>query len=254
MDVNETNNQKFHSQPSYYAIIPADVRYCKALIPMARLLYSEITALCNKEGFCWATNSYFAELYEVAPTTISEWVGQLIKHGFIKVEIPDKVHRKIYLTLREKPKQASGKAEAYPSGKAEANITSVINKINKSGVGFEEFWKAYPKKVEKKKAEAKWNRLKKFEQEAILADLPKRKATDQWQRGYVPNPMTYLNGERWNDELPADQKKEQEKEIEREREQARQNRIMEQRAEPNSPGAVKFRELMKNKLKIGRTM
>ena len=46
-------------KPNYYAILPAEVRYCKELSPMERLLYAEITCLCNHKGYCWATNNYF---------------------------------------------------------------------------------------------------------------------------------------------------------------------------------------------------
>lgn len=68
---------------SYYAIVPANVRYDKRLTNGAKLLYGEITALCNQGGYCWASNSYFAKLYEVSNTTISTWISQLEKCGHI---------------------------------------------------------------------------------------------------------------------------------------------------------------------------
>lgn len=72
---------------SYYAIIPANVRYDQDLTPNAKLLYGEITALCNEKGFCWATNEYFAELYNVSKTSISKWVSLLVQKGYINSEI-----------------------------------------------------------------------------------------------------------------------------------------------------------------------
>ena len=73
-------------RPNYYAIIPAEVRYSD-IKPNAKLLFGEITALTNKRGFCFATNNYFAELYQVSKNTISLWIGELKKGGFVSVEI-----------------------------------------------------------------------------------------------------------------------------------------------------------------------
>lgn len=82
--------------PNYYAVIPADVRYAK--IPDgAKLLYGEITALSNKEGYCWASNKHFAELYGVGKNTISAWVTHLTKLGVIKVQVFDRNSRHIYI-------------------------------------------------------------------------------------------------------------------------------------------------------------
>lgn len=75
---------------NYYAVIPANVRYDKSLPPNAKLLYGEITALCNKGGHCWASNAYFANLYGVSKKSISTWISALVKGGYISAEIVHK--------------------------------------------------------------------------------------------------------------------------------------------------------------------
>lgn len=97
--MNSSNDN--HSQPSFYAIIPAEVRYCKKLEPSAKLLYGEITALSNKEGYSWSSNEYFANLYDVDISTIKRWLDSLEKNGFIKREIKKegmKTSRKIWIS------------------------------------------------------------------------------------------------------------------------------------------------------------
>lgn len=49
----------------------------------AKLLYGEITALANKEGYCYARDTYFAELYGKSERTIRNWIEQLEKRGYI---------------------------------------------------------------------------------------------------------------------------------------------------------------------------
>jgi hypothetical protein len=70
-------------KPNYYAIIPAEVRYAD-ITPNAKLLYAEITALLQMNGVCFASNSYFSNLYNKNKVTISRWISELNKKGFIK--------------------------------------------------------------------------------------------------------------------------------------------------------------------------
>lgn len=71
---------------SYYAIIPAPVRYDSELTANAKLMYGEITALCNKNGYCWASNKYFSQLYKCTPQAISKWIKQLEEKKYITMK------------------------------------------------------------------------------------------------------------------------------------------------------------------------
>ena len=72
------------TKPNYYAVIPADVRYNKKLSPNSKLLYAEITALCNMNGKCTASTEYFCRLYEVSRVSIQKWLKILEDNNYIK--------------------------------------------------------------------------------------------------------------------------------------------------------------------------
>lgn len=95
-------------KPNYFAIIPANVRYDKELKANEKLLFSEITSLMNKNGYCYASNKYFASLYEVSIQSVSEWVNHLVKKGYLESELVYKenskeiAYRKLTTTLLKK--------------------------------------------------------------------------------------------------------------------------------------------------------
>lgn len=127
--INKTQDDfTIEDKPNYYAVIPANVRYAD-INANAKLLYGEITALCNKEGYCWATNAYFAKLYNVSTNSISTWIQILKNEGFINVEItPAKigfeVSRKLWIPHQvnlETPPRKLGSNNKYNN-----TITNVI--------------------------------------------------------------------------------------------------------------------------------
>ncbi|RNL85391.1 helix-turn-helix domain-containing protein, partial [Sinomicrobium pectinilyticum] len=96
-------------QPSYYSILPAPVRYDKRLTPNAKILYAEITSLTNQLGFCYATNRYFEELFQVSTQSINFWLKQLEDLGYIQRHLyRDEGTKEIlnrYISIFEKPIQ-----------------------------------------------------------------------------------------------------------------------------------------------------
>jgi len=74
---------------------------------------------------------------------------------------------------------------------------------------FEEFWTRYPTKVKKKPTLEIWKRKNLDKMiDIILLDLNKRITKDlRWLEGYIPDPTTYLNQERWTDEIQEPEKK-----------------------------------------------
>ncbi|KRM63352.1 hypothetical protein FC14_GL000638 [Ligilactobacillus agilis DSM 20509] len=139
-----------HEQPSYYSILTANVRYDKRLRASEKVFFSEITALSNKYGYCTASNRYFANLYEVSKDTVSTWVSDLVKLGYVKREeirseqTKEVIERRLYPVATppidkkadrysSKEREGIDKKVATPIGKkAEENTTSLnITSINK---------------------------------------------------------------------------------------------------------------------------
>lgn len=72
---------------SYYTIIPATVRCDERLTPNCKLLYGDISALCNQTGICWATNAHLAKISGVDRITVSRWVSTLEEAGHIRTSV-----------------------------------------------------------------------------------------------------------------------------------------------------------------------
>ena len=76
---------------------------------------------------------------------------------------------------------------------------------NTSGAdSFNRFWNSYPIKINKKRSIEKWRRINPDSAliERILKSIEAWKDSHQWRAGYIPNPDTWLDGEKWEDEVP----------------------------------------------------
>lgn len=204
-------------QKSYYAIIPANVRYDNDLTPNAKLLYGEITALCNEKGYCWASNNYFAELYKVSKKSISKWINQLIQKGYIKSQIMYKEgsksieERRLYISnpMEEKFHTPSPKV-LYPmeekfhtpmEEKVKDNNTYINNTNNNTVISLDDIdniWKLYPNKKDKTKAYKYIKRIltkEKLSVEALERAVKRyAKEKENTDKQYIKHGSTFFNG------------------------------------------------------------
>lgn len=74
-------------KPSYWAVLPATIRYDPDLPPNAKLLYAEISALCDDVGYCFASNDYFARNFELGIKSVQRLIKTLSDHGYIAVDV-----------------------------------------------------------------------------------------------------------------------------------------------------------------------
>ena len=196
-------------KPSYYAILTADVRYDRNLKPLARLLFAEITALCNKEGYCWASNQYFADLYEVDKTTVSGWIGQLKARGYLTVQLQYKEGSKQILNryikingegIDEITKTSFQKDVDPIDQKTKVNTkTNTKTNITVNNVDdFDSFWKFYPRKASKDAARKAWIKLRPdvHVMQMIADNVKERVEKGEWRKdnqSFILHASTYLN-------------------------------------------------------------
>jgi hypothetical protein len=75
---------------------------------------------------------------------------------------------------------------------------------------FEDFYALYPRKVARKSAALAWHRLSAGDRRAAFVGLVEWRRVWEYERSrredffdFIPHPATWLNGERWTDEVPA---------------------------------------------------
>ena len=160
--------------PNYYGILPANVRYDKNLKPMEKILYVELTALSNKNGYCNAQNSYFAKLYEVHKNTAGSWINKLEKLGYVNSKLiyaKDKegkatkqvIERRIYIInnpINEKTDTYQSKGCEPVNEKIDTPINEKTEEINNNTSN--EYYKNNSSKEKINKKEKRKNEIEDF--------------------------------------------------------------------------------------------
>lgn len=119
-----------------------------------------------------------------------------------------------YRQTTEGTRKRVAKHRAKAAGLFESNTDVTVPSSSSSpspgtkvpySVAFEEFWKAYPRKIKKAKAWDSWRKQKLDPRlEEILEGLRRWSRSKQWtkDRGeFIPHPATWLNAHQWEDEV-----------------------------------------------------
>ena len=219
-------------KPGYWAVIPASGRYDQQIPANAKLLYAEVSSLTGKDGYCFASNEYFAKNFEWSMNTVSRLFVSLEKAGYIRIENKQSKHRKIFAGVNplsevsensyftkngevdEKSDSTSPKKVRYFTKKSEVHINNINTNTQKrasrepewSPDRFSKFWEFYPhgSRGGKQAAVKAWDKLRLSDSDIDLLALGVKYDVDsaEWQRGIgIPHVSTYLNQERWRDAL-----------------------------------------------------
>jgi DNA-binding transcriptional ArsR family regulator len=122
-------------KPNFWSVTPAYIRYHEDLSDFAKLLYSEIMALSNKNGYCHANNNYFEVVFKKSQPTISKSITDLEELDLIKVgsrdgSEPRKITPQVKIDYTPPKKKSLGEVkETFSHNNTSNNNTS--NTISK---------------------------------------------------------------------------------------------------------------------------
>lgn len=217
-------------KPSYWAVLPAAVRYDEQIPPNAKLLYAEISSLTDRTGYCYASNAYFEGLFGLSERTVIRLIKSLAAAGYISVEdaTGGSTLRKIFAGVNpiagppDKNVSTPRQKCQHPPDKNVRENNKENNKENDppkapKGAGrkegtkitadwkserFEAFWKYYPRGEKRQAAIRAWDKLRPSDELIIeiARALKRQMASEDWMRGIgIPYASTYLNQARWTD-------------------------------------------------------
>lgn len=119
-------------QKAAYAVIPAYILYNAELSDGDKIIYGHISNLCNMYGFCWASNTYLAELTGKSIATIKRAIKELRDRDLIRVEHHengDLDQRKIFVSPVDFSKQGGGSQMSHGGLKSETPGSSQMSHI-----------------------------------------------------------------------------------------------------------------------------
>lgn len=207
--------------------------------PLRKLVLIKLADNANDKGECWPSYQHIADQCEISRRSVINHIAALEEMGFLVKEMRAGTHKPnasnlYHLNLNGESPAPCGESPSLGGGESPAPRTShslePVNEptpITPKGVDerpapvklkpkkpddqerkFNLFWSLYPRKTNKQAAVKAWQKLKPSNDlfDKIMHALSKHCVSDGWQRDggqFIPHPSTWINGKRWDDELPV---------------------------------------------------
>ena len=181
--------------------------------PNHTALYFFAIEHCNRLG--WKEKFGFPSQMAMEALGIKNWrtyskcLNELVEFGFIKMIETSKNQYSSNIIAIVKTTKATTKALDKALQKHDTKQGQSIDSIVKQETieqetieqcSFDDFWNLYNKKIDRYKCLSKWNKIKDIDKSKILKHIPEY-LKSQPETKYRKNPLTYLNGQCWNDEI-----------------------------------------------------
>ena len=210
---------------SRFSIMPSQAILDKRLSPRDLSVLAAIGTYTDRVGWCFPSQTTLGVMLGISRQAIQKSIRALVDCHYLQVAqryegtrqtsnlmrvLFDSITEVDQIRLVAPPATSEVAPPATPEVALTSHLTSQLTiKRGQQADRFEEWWKEYPKKTKKKEAFRVWGTAKlDLLCDRLLEDVRRRMVSDdRWKRGFIPDPTTYLRGERWNDEIvkPAGQ-------------------------------------------------
>lgn len=223
----DIDNERYYQVPvafftnPYYKDLSNDSKMAYAILKN-RLILSIKNNWLDNDGavYIFYTQDKLSEIMNISKRTITNVINQLKENNLIDVVqqgrgLPAKIYVKKLKPNTNASKndfiESNNKQDTIDEIKEEKQVKEKSKTENKQQEYFSIFWASYPKKVGKGAAEKSWKKIKPTKDllEKMLNAIETAKQSMQWNKDngqYIPNPATWLNQKRWEDEIIIDNK------------------------------------------------
>lgn len=222
----DIDNERYYQVPvafftnPYYRELSSDTKFTYAILKNRLTLSARNNWIDdNGEVYIFFARKNIASILNTTVRTVARIISQLKEYNLIDVVQQGRgLPAKIYVK-KLKPNTNASRNDFIKSNerdtideiKEEKQVKEKSKTENKQQEYFSIFWASYPKKVGKGAAEKSWKKIKPTKDllEKMLNAIEIAKQSMQWNKDngqYIPNPATWLNQKRWEDEIIIDNK------------------------------------------------